>query len=115
MNDVDALFAQGLRLDRCRLAADVAVFDLAVVDAPGLLREVRPDVFGVGQDMAHGLEQDGLGLGTLDKAWGVEIWVRNLTDERVANIIFDTPFQAGSQSAFMEPPRTAGITLRRNF
>ena len=56
-----------------------------------------------------------LGLGTLDKAWGVEIWVRNLTDERVANIIFDTPFQAGSQSAFMEPPRTAGITLRRNF
>jgi outer membrane receptor protein involved in Fe transport len=56
-----------------------------------------------------------LGLGTLDKAWGVEIWVRNLTDERVANIIFDTTYQAGSQSAFMEPPRTAGITLRRNF
>ena len=56
-----------------------------------------------------------LGLGTLDKAWGAEIWVRNLTDERVANIIFDTTYQAGSQSAFMEPPRTAGITLRRNF
>jgi len=56
-----------------------------------------------------------LGLGTLDKAWGVEIWVRNLTDERIANIVFDTTYQAGSQSAFMEAPRTAGITLRRNF
>lgn len=56
-----------------------------------------------------------IGIGTLDEAWGAEIWVRNLTDERVANIVFDTVFQAGSQSAFMEAPRTMGITLRRSF
>jgi outer membrane receptor protein involved in Fe transport len=56
-----------------------------------------------------------VGIGSLDEAWGLEFWVRNLTDERVANIVFDTVFQAGSQSAFMEAPRTMGMTLRHNF
>lgn len=56
-----------------------------------------------------------LGLGALDGAWAGEIWVRNLTDERIANIVFDTPFQTGSQSAYMEAPRTVGVTLRRKF
>lgn len=56
-----------------------------------------------------------VGLGDLDGAWSAEFWVRNLTDERVANIVFDTPFQTGSQSAYMEPPRSLGVTLRRQF
>lgn len=64
---------------------------------------------------AYVLMNASIGLGSLDRAWSAEVWVRNLTDERIINIAFDTVFQAGSQSAFMEPPRTAGFTLRRSF
>lgn len=54
-------------------------------------------------------------IGAMDQAWGLEVWVRNLTDERVASIVIDVPFQAGSQVAMMEAPRTFGVTLRGRF
>lgn len=56
-----------------------------------------------------------IGVGSLDQGWGMEFWVRNLTDERVLNLAFDTPFQTGSQSGVMEPPRMMGLTLRTQF
>ncbi len=64
---------------------------------------------------AYVLVNASLGLGTLDERWGIEVWARNLTDERIYNIVFDTPFQTGNQSAFVEPPRTLGVTVRRSF
>ncbi len=56
-----------------------------------------------------------IGVGSLDQGWGLEVWVRNLTDERVLNLAFDTPFQTGNQSGVMEPPRMMGVTLRAQF
>jgi len=50
-----------------------------------------------------------------DESWAVELWGKNLTDEEVINIGFDTPLQTGSFSAFMEEPMTWGVTGRMNF
>ena len=56
-----------------------------------------------------------LGVQSSSGRWGLDLWAKNLTDETIANIIFDTPLQAGSFSAFMEAPRTYGATLRFNI
>lgn len=73
--------------------------------------------YHTGQDLDPRTLQDDLlwvnasiGLEQADGNWGVQLWVKNLTDEDVLNIAFDTPFQAGSYAAFIEDPRTAGIT-----
>jgi iron complex outermembrane recepter protein len=50
-----------------------------------------------------------------DQSWAVELWGKNLTDEEVINIGFDTPLQGGSFSAFMDAPMTWGVTGRMNF
>lgn len=50
-----------------------------------------------------------------DESWAVELWGKNLTDEEVINIGFDTPLQTGSFSAFVEAPMTWGVTGRMNF
>ena len=46
---------------------------------------------------------------------GLDFWGKNLTDQTITNIVFDTPLQPGSFSAFLEAPRTYGATLRVNF
>lgn len=54
-------------------------------------------------------------LEATDQSWAVELWGKNLTDEEVINIGFDTPLQGGSFSAFMDAPMTWGVTGRMNF
>ncbi len=54
-------------------------------------------------------------LAAADESWAVELWGKNLTDEEVINIGFDTPLQTGSFSAFMSEPMTWGVTGRMNF
>jgi outer membrane receptor protein involved in Fe transport len=78
--------------------------------------------YATAQDLDPLSVQDGyvlmnasVGLGSLDQDWGIELWVRNLTDERVLNLAFDTPFQTGNQSGVVEPPRMMGVTLRAQF
>jgi outer membrane receptor protein involved in Fe transport len=56
-----------------------------------------------------------IGIGDLDDRWRLELWGKNLTDETVINIGFDTPAQTGSMSAFVEPPRMYGATLNYSF
>jgi len=50
-----------------------------------------------------------------DRPWALDLWVKNITDEDVINIAFDSPLQRGSFGAFLEPPRTYGATLRLNW
>lgn len=78
--------------------------------------------YATAQDLDPLSVQDGyallnasIGVGALDQGWGLEFWVRNLTDERILNLAFDTPFQTGNQSGVMEPPRMMGVTLRAQF
>ncbi|BFM15654.1 TonB-dependent receptor [Maricurvus nonylphenolicus] len=54
-------------------------------------------------------------LEAADQSWAVELWGKNLTDEEVMNIAFDSPLQNGSFSAFMDAPMTWGVTGRMNF
>lgn len=54
-------------------------------------------------------------LEAADESWAIELWGKNLTDEEVINIGFDTPLQTGSASAFLEAPMTWGVTGRMNF
>lgn len=56
-----------------------------------------------------------LGLTTEDGKYGFELWGKNILDETVATIIFDTPLQRGSFSSFLENPATYGATLRVNY
>ncbi len=45
----------------------------------------------------------------------VMFWVRNVNDDRSVVAAFPTVAQAGSYSAFINQPRTFGVTLRKRF
>lgn len=78
--------------------------------------------YHTGQDLDPQTLQDGvwwvnasLGIEQAEGNWAVNLWVKNLTDEEVLNIAFDSPFQAGSYHAFVEQPQTSGITATFRF
>ncbi|MDH3305452.1 MAG: TonB-dependent receptor [Gammaproteobacteria bacterium] len=56
-----------------------------------------------------------IGIEQADGNWAVQAWVKNATDEEVYNIVFDSPFQAGSFHAFIEDPRMAGVNAIFRF
>ncbi len=51
------------------------------------------------------------GIGKEDGSWMVELWGNNITDKRTKNMTFNTPLRVESRAAFMEAPRTYGLTL----
>ncbi|MFN2288014.1 MAG: TonB-dependent receptor [Chromatocurvus sp.] len=78
--------------------------------------------FNTAQDAEILAEQDDIwtvnatmGISSMDDTWRLEVWGKNLTDETVLNIGFDTPAQTGSFSGFIEPPRMVGGTVSYNF
>jgi outer membrane receptor protein involved in Fe transport len=69
-----------------------------------------------------------LGLATEDETFAIELWAKNLFDERYYQISFDAPLQGDSPTAFnrapttfsqigafLGEPRTLGITLKTRF
>jgi len=52
-----------------------------------------------------------LSLANINDYWSVELWGRNLTDEFIAGG-FNAPPQSGTVGAFVNEPRTYGITVR---
>jgi iron complex outermembrane recepter protein len=76
-----------------------------------------------------GLINGRIGIATNDGGWEVELFGRNLTDERYAQIVFDRFAQGSAPSlgatgpsaatsslgAFMGEPRTVGVTVRGRF
>lgn len=79
--------------------------------------------FFTGQDLDPRSEQQSgllvinasLGIENADGDWAVQAWVKNATDEEIYNVIFDSPFQAGSFHAFIDAPQTSGITATYRF
>jgi iron complex outermembrane recepter protein len=59
-----------------------------------------------------------LGLGEADGRWTVELWGQNIFDEQTRNVTFNIPlrgiggFGTAARGAFIEAPRTYGMTLR---
>ena len=55
------------------------------------------------------------GIGSQDEAWGIEAFVTNLTNEVTRGVTFATILRSGSQSVFVQDPRSYGLTLRGKF
>ncbi len=56
-----------------------------------------------------------LGLRAMDDRWDFQLWARNLTDNQVRTLVFNSVLQGESFSSFFGPPRMVGGTLRVNF
>ncbi len=52
------------------------------------------------------------GVRSEDGRYEATIWGRNLTNKQMNFLVFDSVFQGGSWHTFVNPPRTAGVTLR---
>ena len=50
-------------------------------------------------------------------AWNAQlsVWMRNATDERFYETVFDVPIQDGKLNAYPWEPRTWGVSFRKNF
>jgi outer membrane receptor protein involved in Fe transport len=51
-----------------------------------------------------------IGAEAPDKHWRVELWARNLFDQRAWSILSSTTLQPGSISGFVTDPRSMGVT-----
>ena len=56
-----------------------------------------------------------LGLRMPDDSWDLQLWARNLADKQIDTLVFNSVFQDGSYSTFLNPPRMIGITLLTNW
>ena len=56
-----------------------------------------------------------IGFSAPDDTIAIEFWGQNLTNEITRTITFNTPLIAGGRSAFVEDPRTYGVTVRSRF
>jgi outer membrane receptor protein involved in Fe transport len=56
-----------------------------------------------------------VGVGRTDERLGLEVWARNLTDETAGQIMFNMPLQTGAYGAFLNDPRTYGVTLTARY
>ena len=55
------------------------------------------------------------GIGSIDENWTLEGWVTNLTNEITRGVTFNTVLRTGSRSAFIQEPRSYGLTVRTKF
>lgn len=55
------------------------------------------------------------GIGSQEDTWGIEAFVTNLTNEVTRGVTFNTVLRSGSRSAFVQEPRSYGLTLRGKF
>ena len=55
------------------------------------------------------------GIGHADNGWGFEAWATNITDEVTRGVTFNTVLRGTSRSAFLQEPRTYGVTARKKF
>ena len=75
-----------------------------------------------GQDNDPITEQDSYWIYNLnfslmpaDDSWQIDLWGKNIGDEEVVNIVFDTPLQSGSYHAYVREPMTWGMTGKLRF
>lgn len=56
-----------------------------------------------------------IGFSAPDDSIAIELWGRNLTNEITRGITFNTTLAGNGRSAFIDDPRTYGVTLRTRF
>ena len=90
------------------------------VDGPALANGFIPTTQGLNPlDIQESNTKVNLraGIGSEDGRWQIEGWVTNVTDEQTRSITFNIPLRGdvNSRGAFIEEPRTYGVTLRTRF
>ena len=55
------------------------------------------------------------GIGSQNDLWKIEAFVNNLTNEVTRGVTFNTVLRSGSRSAFIQEPRSYGVTIRTKF
>lgn len=55
------------------------------------------------------------GFGSEDENWTIEAFVNNLTNELTRGVTISTTLRSGSRSAFIQEPRSYGVTVRTRF
>lgn len=55
------------------------------------------------------------GIGRADGLWSIEGWARNVGDVQTRNVTFNLPLRTGTRGAFIQEPRTFGVTVRSAF
>lgn len=55
------------------------------------------------------------GIGAQDDSWALEIFGTNITNQITRGVTFNTVLRSGSRSAFIQEPRSYGVTLRTKF
>jgi iron complex outermembrane recepter protein len=56
-----------------------------------------------------------MGIAAQDGSWSVDLWSKNVTDEEVYNIVYDAFLQSNTYNAWINAPRTFGVTGRLRF
>lgn len=89
----------------------------AIAAANGNLVQAVAGAALVPFDVQDGTAQINLraGIGGQDERWGLEFFVNNLTDVNTRGVTFNTVLRGTSRSAFLQNPRTYGVTLRGKF
>jgi iron complex outermembrane receptor protein len=64
---------------------------------------------------SHYFLQASVGVRSPDGHWDASVWSNNLSNEYENNVIADSVFQGGSQTAYFNIPRTFGLTVKYNF
>lgn len=55
------------------------------------------------------------GIGAQDDSWAIEVFGTNITNVVTRGVTFNTVLRSGSRSAFIQEPRSYGVTLRTKF
>ena len=56
-----------------------------------------------------------IGVRSRNSGWELSLWCSNCTDETYRTIYFNTTFQPGTYSAYLNSPRRYGLSLRARF
>jgi outer membrane receptor protein involved in Fe transport len=78
------------------------------------------DLFVEKEQEAYTLVNARFGIGPADRAWTVEVWGQNLTDETYRQVVINAPLQGTTEAtntydAFLGAPKTYGVTLRLHY
>jgi iron complex outermembrane receptor protein len=99
-----------------------ATFLLPLADGVTYLRSdysFMGDHFGNPTYQPDSVEQDktllNIRLGWRNDHWDAAVWVRNATDEAYANLAAAPIAYSGTETFFLEAPRTYGVTVRYSF
>ena len=103
--------------DRRTSTQAVIVPDAAAIAAAGSLQAAVAASPVLPYDFQDGNVKVNLraSIGEIDGAWAVEAWATNLTNQVTRGVTFNTVLRAESRSAFIQEPRSYGLTIRTKF